>query len=276
DFLAGPEDRSFAVPYDVHLTADDVLLVTDPGKACAHFIDMRQHVYSEVRQMGRQALEQPIGVTADENGEVYVSDSALGNVFVFNIRGEFLRSLTQPGRISRPADLCYHARTGLLYVADVTAHDVKVFRCDGTLVRTVGGRGMERGKLNYPTHVWIEDSGTLFVTSAMDGAINVFGPSGEFLSSFGQFGDTPGFFSRPKGVATDRAGHIHVADAIFDNVQIFDRRGSLLLPYGQAGSGAGELWLPAGIFIDSRDRIFVADQHNHRVAVFQYLEVGAQ
>lgn len=276
DLLAGREDRSFNVPFDLHLTDDELLLVTDPGKACVHFIDLRQHRYTEVCSIGRQELEQPIGVTADGNGHVYVSDSSIGNVFVFNKQGDFVRPFVAPGELQRPADLVYSPQTGLLYVADVVAHKVQVFQPDGKYVRSVGHRGTEPDALNFPTHVWVDRNGVLYVTSSMDFAIKIFDASGQFLTSFGQHGDTPGFFSRPKGVATDRAGHIYVVDAIFDNVQIFDRGGSLLLTVAESGSAAGELYLPAGVFIDSRNRIFVADQQNHRIAVFQYLEVGSQ
>jgi hypothetical protein len=273
DFLAGRENRSFGVPFDVHVTSDDLLLVTDPGKQCVHFIDMRKHVYREVRDLGRSGtLQQPIAVTTDKNKRIYVSDSLLGNVFMFGGQGEYLGALTRPGTLKRPAGLGYCSKSDLLYIADVTAHETRMFRLDGTEVGRLGGRGAEPGKLNFPTHLWVENSGALFVTSSMDAAINVFDGSGRFAGRFGEYGDTLGFFSRPKGVATDRAGQIYVVDAIFDNIQVFDRQGSFLYAVGQSGPGPGEMWLPAGIFIDSRNRIWTADQHNHRIAVFQILE----
>ena len=272
DLFGGKADYSFGVPFDVHMGSDDLLLVTDPGKGCVHFIDMRRHRYQAVTDLDKGTLQQPIGVTTDGNGSVYVSDSLLGNVLVFDCQGKFIRPLTGEGTLKRPAGLAYSSRTGLLYVADVIAHQVKVLRPDGTLVGAIGSRGTEPGELNFPTHLWVDENGNLYVTSAMNFAICIFDASGNFLSSFGREGDTPGYFTRPKGVATDRAGHIFVVDAIFDNFQVFDHRGSLLLTVGQSGAGEGEFWLPAGIFIDSHNRIFVADQQNRRIEVFQYLE----
>jgi len=272
DVVAGKADRAFSVPFDVHMGRDDLLLVTDPGKCCVHFIDMRARRYQAVSGLGQATLQQPIGVTTDAGGLVYVSDSLLENVFVFDRQGRFVRALTPPGTLKRPAGLAYGARTGCLYVADVIAHQVKVFRPDGTLVGAIGSRGAGPGQLNYPTHVWVDDKGVLYVTSSLNFSISVFDPSGNFLASFGKEGDAPGYFTRPKGVATDRAGHIYVVDAIFDAFQIFNDRGALLAAVGSSGSGDGEFWLPAGIFIDSRNRIFVADQQNHRIEVFQYVE----
>lgn len=276
DFFAGGKDLSFGIPYDIHLTPDNLLLVTDTGKGCVHFIDLNGHRYREVRKLGESALEQPIGVTADEQGRVYVSDSVLRNVFVFDREGNYLRPLTGPNTLQRPADIAYSPTKGILYVADVTAHVVRLFKTDGTVAGQTGGRGTGPGHLNFPTHLWVDRDGTLLVASGIDTAVNLFDASGEPLFAFGEQGDTPGYFSRPKGVATDGRGRVIVVDAIFDNFQIFDRRGSLLLAVGQSGTGPGELYLPAGVFIDSKDRIFVADQQNRRVAVFQLLEAGVQ
>jgi DNA-binding beta-propeller fold protein YncE len=270
DMLAGREVRRFGVPFDVCL-ADDLLLITDPGEGCVHFIDLAGYRYRAVREAGPIALEQPIGVAADAAGRVYVSDSSLGNVFVFDREGRFLSALAGRGVLQRPADMAWHEATQRLYVVDVLAHEIQVFATDGRLVQSIGGRGVEPGKLNYPTHVWVEADGTLLVTSAMDYAVAVFDSAGKYVASFGQKGDTPGYFSRPKGVATDPAGHIYVVDAIFDKVQIFDRRARLLLAVGESGGGPGELWLPAGIYVDARQRIFIADQQNHRIAVFEYI-----
>ena len=271
DIFGGSEDHAFSVPFDVHMGDDDLLLVTDPGKGCVHFMDLRAYRYRAVSEMGNGSLRQPIGVTEDRSGNVYVSDSLLGNVFVFDHQGQFLRPLTRAGTLQRPADLAWSARTGLLYVVDVTAHQVKVLKTDGSLVGAIGGRGVEPGKLNFPTHVWVDEQGTIYVTNSLNFSICIFDASGNFLFSFGQEGDTPGYFTRPKGVAADRAGHIYVVDAIFDNFQIFDPRGSLLLAVGESGARDGEFWLPAGCFVDSRNRIFVADQQNHRVEVFEYV-----
>jgi len=276
DFFGGKADRSFGVPFDVHMDKDELLLVTDPGKGCVHFIDLAQRRYVPVSDIGQRSLQQPIGVTTDDKGMVYVSDSMLGNVFVFDRQGQFIRPLTTSGTLKRPAGLAFCTKTGLLYVADVSAHQVKMVRPDGTLVRAIGGRGAGPGQLNYPTHVWVDDQGILYVTSSLNFAICIFDSEGNFLFSFGKEGDTPGYFSRPKGVATDRTGHIYVVDAIFDNFQIFNNRGALLLTVGQSGSAEGEFWLPAGIFIDSRNRLFVADQQNHRIEVFQCVEEGTR
>jgi len=271
-FLAGRADRSFGVPYDIHVTPDDLLLVTDPGRGLVHYIDMRRRRYERLTRLDAHGtLQQPIGVTTDPEGFIYVSDATLNNVYVFDREGAFVRPLAGAGVFARPADLAFAPGADLLYVVDVPAHQVKAVRRDGTLVRTIGARGPRPQDLNFPTHLCATPDGLVVVNSALDFAIKTFTGSGDFVGTFGQEGDTPGYFSRPKGVATDRAGHIYVADAILDRVQIFDPTGNLLLAFGESGAGPGEFWLPAGVFIDHRDRVWVADQQNRRIQVFEII-----
>jgi len=54
-------------------------------------------------------------------------------------------------------------------------------------------------------------------------------------------------------------------------VQIFDQQGQLLAFFG--GGGKHGLSLPAGMTIDDQNRIYVVDSFNHRIQIYQLVEV---
>ena len=136
-----------------------------------------------------------------------------------------------------------------LYVSDTGGHVVNVFNKSGDYIRTIGSRGIEPGRFNFPTHLWVDKSGKLYVSDTLNYRVQVFSSQGQFLNMFGEHGDRPGNFAHPCGIATDSFGNIYVTDRQFENVQIFNQQGRILMAFGQEGKQAGQFWLPAGIFV---------------------------
>ena len=248
-----------------------LLFLTDPGGHALLIYDSGRNSLQKITRAGRDTLETPVGVVA-ENDRIFLSDSSLKKVLVYDRRGHFVKTFAgEP--LERPTGLAFDEKSGKLYVADTSAHQVRVYRGDGSLERSFGQRGSGKGEFNFPTHLWLGRDGSLFVVDSLNYRIQVFGPDGGFAGAFGKQGDSSGEFASPKGIATDSHGHVYVVDALFDTVQIFDRSGQLLLTFGERGAGPGQFWLPAGIFIDDKDRIYVADSYNQRIQVFEFLGV---
>lgn len=245
------------------------MYVTDPGSSALHIFDLTNEKYFQINR-AQEDLISPIGVAADSDGSIYLSDSVLRTIFVFNREGKYVRKIGSPEILTRPTGIALSGDR--LYVVDTHAHQVLVFmKEDGKLLFRFGRNGLGKGEFNYPTNIFIDRNGFLYITDSMNFRIQIFHKDGTFVSAFGKVGDGAGDFSKPKGVAVDSDGHIYVADAQFANVQIFDKDGRILLPFGKPGRGIGEMLLPAGIFIDEQNRIYVADSYNNRVQIFQYL-----
>jgi DNA-binding beta-propeller fold protein YncE len=219
----------------------------------------------------RMRLMSPIGVAADGRGGLYVSDSILNKVFVFDEKGRCIRAFGEDETLLRPSGIAVNRRLDRLYVADTAGHRVVAYALDGEKLFEFGQRGEKPGDFNYPTNIFVGADDRVYVTDSLNFRIMIFTSEGELLSYFGSLGRVSGSFNKPKGVAVDSEGHIYVVDAMFDNVQIFDAEGRLLLAFGGSGTGEGEFWLPSGIFIDDRDRIYVSDSYNTRIQIFQYL-----
>lgn len=262
--------RELVRPYAAAVTSGNVLVVTDPGNGQLDFFDLHKRTLRRVTHFGKQRLRSPVGVAATRAGAVYVSDSLLAQVFVFDERGKALRRVGD--KWQRPTGVAVDRTSGIIYVADTLAHRIQALGSDGRPRFTFGQRGSATGQFNYPTHLAFDQlNGVLLVCDTLNFRIQRFDRSGKSLGTFGAIGDSSGSLSKPKGIAIDSAGHIYVADALFDTIQVFDAQGRLLLYFGRPGRGPGQLAMPTGLAIDARDRIFVANTLNRRIEVFQYL-----
>jgi sugar lactone lactonase YvrE len=267
------EDETFGNllrPYGVFADTERIY-VTDTGTHLLHVFDMKEKKYLEIKKTDKKEFISPIGVAVDKNGEIYLSDSILRRVFLFDKEGKYLGEIGSDDLFVRPAGIAIDEER--LYVVDTHGHNILVFsKKDGSFLFSFGKNGTKKGEFNYPTNIFTGKDNFLYITDSLNFRIQIFDKNGNFISTFGKHGDGSGDLSKPKGIAVDSEGHIYVADAHFDNVQIFDKDGRLLLAFGNTGRGKGQMILPAGLFIDEQDRIYVADSSNNRIQVFQYLK----
>jgi sugar lactone lactonase YvrE len=257
-------------PYTVYVDAKERLYVADPGAFRVTVIDLKTADVLNITQAGNEDFISPIGVLSDRSGRIYVSDSQLGKVSVFDEKGTYLTRFE--GEFKRPTCMAIDEKGSTIYVSDTLEHKIYTYSLEGKRTGSIGGPGSLPGELHYPTHLFVDKEGLLYVTDSMNFRIQIFDPAGDVLGSVGVLGDRHGNLEKPKGVAVDSQGHIYVVDSINDTVKIFDRKGALLLFFGERGHSLGEFWLPSGIFIDNADIIYVADTYNMRVQAFQFLK----
>jgi DNA-binding beta-propeller fold protein YncE len=272
DSILGREDSENAMlrPYGVAVSSK-IIYVTDPGLSLIHIFDLSKKKYSQLTVAGKKELISPQCIAVDINREIYVTDTILKKVFVYNENGILLREMGNDKLFIRPTGIAIDDKR--VYVVDTLQHQVLVLsKKDGTLLFKIGENGTKNGAFNYPTHIFISRDGQIYITDSLNFRIQIFDIDGKFLASFGKSGDALGDFSKPKGIAIDSDDHIYVVDSQFDNVQIFDKTGKLLLVFGETGRSNGKMSLPSGIFIDNQDRIYVADSYNKRIQIFQYLK----
>jgi len=258
-------------PSDVAIDRSDRLYVTDSAGAAVHIFDLNKRRYKQFADLdGREKLLKPVGLTIVGN-RIYVVDSVLRKVCVFDNNGKFIFSFGRE-HFTRPSGIAYSQQDEIVYITDTADHTIEVFTRGGKFIEQIGSRGMGPGRFNFPTHLWVDKSGILYVSDTLNYRIQMFSRDRRFLLMFGRQGDRPGNFAHPCGIATDAFGNIYVTDRQFENVQLFDQQGQILLAFGQEGTNAGQFWLPAGIFIDHRNRIYVADSFNKRIQVFELVE----
>lgn len=269
EFVFGEEPQRLVRPMAV-VDVAGVLYVADPGAKGVHRFDRPAGRYRLMHGERETALPSPVGLAVGPNGDVYVSDSVLGAIFVLKPGADFATRLTLNSPLKQPTGIAFDAVGQQLFVSDTYAHNVKVFALDGAYLKTIGRRGDGDGEFNFPTMLWRSEVGQLLVTDSLNFRTQVFDLSGKFVAKFGKLGDGSGDAPRQKGVATDRHGHIYVVDSLLHAVQIFDTSGRFLLSFGGLGQAPGEFWLPTGVFVTANDMIYVTDSYNRRVQVFKY------
>jgi sugar lactone lactonase YvrE len=272
DILFGKDEalEMLLRPYGVFADSERIY-VTDPGARLLHVFGLREKKYFKISKADKEEFISPIGVAADKNGEIYLSDSILKRIFVFDADGKYQREIGSADVFTRPSGIAIDDNR--LYVVDTHGHKILVFsKKDGSLLFSFGSNGSGKGDFNYPTNIFLDKGGLVYIADSMNFRVQIYDQRGHFISMFGKHGNGSGDFSKPRGIAVDSDGQVYVADALFDTVQIFDKDGQLLLAFGKTGRGKGQMILPAGLFIDEHDQIYVADSYNNRVQIFQYLK----
>lgn len=263
-------EKALIVPYGVAVDREGNAFVADrETREIFSFNLKKEKAFSFLFDSG-DFEDYPICIGIADN--VYVSYPNRGNVRIFSKSGKYTGEIGKDAGIKRPTGVAVNIDRSLLYVADTTGHEVRVFDLTGKPMFAFGARGESDGEFNYPTHIFAARDGTVYVTDELNFRVQAFTFDGKFLFRFGKIGTVPGTFQSPKGVAVDSDGNVYVADAMADTIQVFSRDGKLLLFFGGSGSKDGEFWGPTGMFIDKEDRIYITDMYNRRVQVFQYIK----
>lgn len=257
--------RLLASPARLAVDSEERRYVTDPPRGRMVVRDVRGRLVRVVEGLGR-----PLGVAVDGFGVAYVGDELTGSVLLFDSGGHFLRKLGQgDGEFALPNHIAVDPGTGVVYVADSGANEVKAFR-DGMVVTRFGGTGSAAGQFSFPTGIHASAAGEIFVADQNNDRVQVFDREGTFLRCFGKGGgmSLKPRFGRVQGLTGDTSGRVYVADAFQGTVKVFDAAGVFLGAIGQFGDRTGELQLPQSLAVDSNNRLLVASTGNSRIEVF--------
>ena len=258
------------------------VFVSDTLKRMVMAFDKQNGKFIEIGASSPGELFKPMGLDVDSQGTLYVCDSSMKHVVVYDRDGKYLRTIGSREMFSRPAGLTVNPEGTRVFVVDTGGvksdwHRVVVFDAlTGEFLYNISKRGNEEGELNLPREATIASDGNLYVVDGGNFRIEVFTQQGEFLRTFGTIGRRSGQFSRPKGIGSDADGNIYVADAAFGNFQIFNPEGQLLLPIGQRNSifGAANFMLPSGLAVDEDGRVYMVDQYFKKVDIFRPASVA--
>jgi DNA-binding beta-propeller fold protein YncE len=270
DFLFGKSpDMALGKPYGLALKGQSTLFIVDTAKKGLMVLNLDTGKVDFIDSLGPYGrLQEPINVLLGDDGRVYVADTGLGKIVVFDANGVFVRFIGE-GELGSPVGMALGPGGKSLYVTDTNLHMVLVFSPEGDLLKKFGGRGDMQGQFYHPLGIAVNNRSQVLVVDSFHFAVQVFDLDGNYLSSFGSTSKGLGSMARPRSIAVDSEGLIYVTDALKNNVQIFDQDGGPVLEFGSRGFGPGQFRLPAGIFYCEDERIFVVDSINKRIQEFR-------
>lgn len=252
---------------------DERLAIADQGRNGVHLYLPVNLEYRFIDEAEGERIQSPVGVAFDDEGKLYVTESLLGKILVYDNQGNFHSTITMAGneKIKRPTGIVFNAYDQQLYVSDTLSHHILVFNKNGHFVSRLSGRGETLGTLNFPTHLSCDQRGNLYIVDSMNFRVQIYSPITLAWQMFGRHGNGSGDFASPKGIDVDKNGIIYISEALFDTVQLFDNTGRYLLAVGRQGHGSGEFSMPSGLTIDKKERLYVCDTYNQRIQVFQII-----
>jgi len=249
-FIVGEEKQTKPIvkPYGVAVY-NDKIYICDTVHNSIDILDLEKRKFEFFRPKEEAHLIDPINLSFDANGDMYVADSRRGQVAIFDKSGDYLGAIGKKSEF-KPTDVLI--RDDKIYICDLKTQSVKVYALkDKQYLFSIPKEGAkEEARLFSPTNIAIDEGKNLYLSDTGGFKVQKYNENGEFLMSMGSHGDSPGQFARPKGIAVDKEGRVYVVDAAFENVQIFDKEGKLLLFFAEPGGSAASLVLPAGIAID--------------------------
>jgi DNA-binding beta-propeller fold protein YncE len=212
-----------------------------------------------------ERLRRPNGVVADDKGNVYVADSEIRTIFVFDIERKVLRFLGM-GTVAGPVGLAIDNKRGVLFVSDSRLDKVFGFnKTTGDIVLSLGGPGEFK---NPSGLVYDDQRDRLYVADTQNHVVKVFDKDGRILFNIGTRGTENGQFNFPSYLALDRNGRLYVVDSFNFRVQIFDTNGKFVKKFGKLGDASGSFSRPLGIGVDSDGHIYVVDAAFNNFQIF--------
>jgi NHL repeat len=155
-----------------------------------------------------------------------------------------------------------------LTVVDTEQGMVRLFRSDGTEVRSVGGQGWDNDQFDSPRGIWARNGVDIFVADYGNHRIQRFDRTLNFVSSFStrERSNPDERFGYPTDVVLSRLGDLFICDTENSRILKVSRLSKVDRYFGGFDAGKGRLINPSRLALGPRDHVYVLD--GSRIAVF--------
>ena len=207
-------DQALIDPWDVTITYQGNLAVTDRGARCVKVFDCSGRF---VHGFGPH-LKSPWGIAANSRGHLIVTDILVKTVFVHD----------QDGRLLHPIDCKGHPNLFVcpeyvkvnhnddVIVSDLSKHCITVFDAQGRFLFRYGARGNRIHEFSVPCGVAVDRTGHILVADYSNQRVHRLTRDGQFVQFILQ--PSHGLLT-PQTLAVNSQGHLVVIDGT--NVKTF-------------------------------------------------------
>ncbi len=237
------------------------------------------------------AFANPMGIAADDSGNIYVADSHNNRICKVNSKGR-VTTIAGSGKEGSEdgqgaaASFFYPTalaldHAGNIYVTDSHNNLIRKISPGGMVTTLIGRRkGSDTVRLDNPNGIAIDQRGNVLFTDYMNNVVRKIFPDGRTVIVAGIVGD-PGIvngeadsakFYLPWGIAVDKSNNIYVADSYNNMIRRISSDGRVSVLAGKIKKGHADgrdttasFFHPAGLATDRDGNIYVADLANQRI-----------
>lgn len=229
-------------------------------------------------------LNYPVGIDADDEGNLYVASFYNDSIEVFDPEGKPLRRFPDPG-VQTGKGGSGAGGTGIA-VTDVAvagdrvyatdAYQVFVFSLAGEVLDQWGRPGSEGADFDHPNGIAVADDGTVYVSDSNHNRVTALSPDGTVLwqvgtTSAGVDDRASRALELPRGLTVLPDGSVLVCDSFgFDLVRI-SPEGTILGRYGERGMAPAQFNFTNDVET-LRSFLVLADRENGRMQVVRLVE----
>jgi len=217
------QEGCFYYPRGLAVGPDDVIYIADSGNNRVQKFDLEGNVMKAWGKFGfawRGAdmgkFDVPWGITTDQEGNVYVSDTSNARIQKFQSDGQPLlkwgRDGSFDGAFFFPRGVAVDF-VGNIFVADESNNRIQKFDARGSFLTKWGREGHGPGQFKSPWGIACDALGNVYVVDNGNHRVQKFDGNGTFLCSFGNRGKTEGQLNFPSGIAVDKEGAVIVVDS---------------------------------------------------------------
>ncbi|HUK56410.1 MAG TPA: 6-bladed beta-propeller [Nitrospiria bacterium] len=211
----------------------------------------------------------PYAVATDGKGRVYVTDTGLQAVHIYDFADKTYRQIfwieRSRSRLMSPVGVALDDR-GLIYVSDSELNRIFVYEPRKLRwVRTIGDAGQFQRLTGIAYHPKLQ---RLYAVDTAAHQVSAFDLSGKRLMTFGRRGKEDGELNFPTHITIDSEGALYVTDSMNFRVQIFDADGKFLGKLGHVGNTLGSFSKPKGVAVDASGHIYVVDGLYDTIQIF--------
>ena len=305
-------------PFDLTFDVDGNLIFSDTFNHCIRRVYERTGVISTIAGNGERGfsgdgghaveaqLNEPYGVMVDGAGTIFFADRLNRRVrridppgIISTLAGDGSGKFSGDGGpaaaagLAEPNGQVLDAEQGLVFIADVADHRVRVVDLDSDTIGTFAGTGegvhsgdggpAPRAGIFGARAVALAPDGALYILERQgsslrrvrDGVIETVAGTGE-RGYAGDGGDArAAVFNAPKEMAVDPSGNIYIVDTENHAIRRIDAQSWIVTTVagnGTAGPGSDHepavqacLARPHGAAIGPDGAIYIADSENHRI-----------
>lgn len=227
---------------------------------------------------GANRFIMPHGLMVDHEGNLWLTDVGLHQVFKFTPEGKLLLTLGEKGtpgsdhtHFNLPTDVAV-LRDGSFYVSDGYKNTrVMKFSAEGRFEFEWGTKGKGNGEFNLPHGIAVDAQGRVIVCDRENERLQLFDAKGGFLHEWKgpQIG-------KPYGVGMGPSGHVFIIDGGSPSLKPAERgkaveleaSGTVIDTFGSSGSGPGQFQLGHDIAAGPDGAVYVAEGTGARVQKF--------